>query len=396
MSDTWLRARQVLARHYEVVVLGVVVLALVGGWVTYTTHVAPGTHVEQRQGPTWSATAEFSHAATVRNPNPVYEVDTTLRNRTAYFASATPVLDGTFEYGYTASEDGTLSVSVEPSLVYQRVERDHDGEVTTRYWRRTSRLDGTRTGTLAPGQSVQVPFAVNVSALANRSGQIQEQLGQAPGRTEAIVRASVTVDGTANGQRVRRTDTFTLPVRVGDVYRVTDPGETTEEFDTTRSVRVANTYGPLRRVGGPLGLAAALLAASALLVARWRTDLALRPDEREFLAYRTDRADFDEWINTIALPDGVDDMPRGRAASLGDLVDFAIDTDNSVIEDPDDGSYHVLHDGHHYVYDPPAAPADGLPVGGSEQSEGTGESAADHADDEHPDPLAAVESDEAE
>jgi hypothetical protein len=72
------------------------------------------------------------------------------------------------------------------------------------------------------------------------------------------------------------------------------------------------------------------------------------------LAYEDEREDFDEWISTIRLPDEVFDLPRAEAASLSALVDFAIDTDNSVIEDPDDSAYYVIHDGYLYTYQPPA------------------------------------------
>ena len=47
------------------------------------------------------------------------------------------------------------------------------------------------------------------------------------------------------------------------------------------------------------------------------------------------------------------DRPRASADSLGSLVDFAIDTDNGVVEDPSRGLYCVLHDGYLYTYEPP-------------------------------------------
>lgn len=57
-----------------------------------------------------------------------------------------------------------------------------------------------------------------------------------------------------------------------------------------------------------------------------------------------------EWINQMRIPDEIRERERIEADSLADLVDFAIDTNNSVIED--DG-YYVLHDGMLYTYDPP-------------------------------------------
>ena len=81
--------------------------------------------------------------------------------------------------------------------------------------------------------------------------------------------------------------------------------------------------------------------------------LGLSQTERERLTHEDDRADFDEWITTIRLPDEAFDLPRAEASSLGDLVNFAIDTDNSVAEDPTEDAYYVVHDGYLYAYYPP-------------------------------------------
>jgi hypothetical protein len=74
--------------------------------------------------------------------------------------------------------------------------------------------------------------------------------------------------------------------------------------------------------------------------------------EREQLEYKDDTRDFEEWISTIRLPDEVFDRPQAEATSLGALVDFAIDTNNSVIEDPNERAYYVLHEDYLYIYRP--------------------------------------------
>ncbi|PSQ30968.1 hypothetical protein BRD06_01490 [Halobacteriales archaeon QS_9_67_15] len=38
-------------------------------------------------------------------------------------------------------------------------------------------------------------------------------------------------------------------------------------------------------------------------------------------------------------------------------MDFAIDTDSGVVEEPGGGAYHVVHDGYRYTFEAPAAPA---------------------------------------
>ena len=106
---------------------------------------------------------------------------------------------------------------------------------------------------------------------------------------------------------------------------------------------------------GPSGLA-------GFVAARRLNRLSLSNRERESLALGRDRDDFDEWISKIELPPESLDRPEATATSLAALVDFAIDTDNSVIEDPHSGTYHVLHDGCRYTYRPPDAPDKTLPL----------------------------------
>jgi hypothetical protein len=311
-------------------------------------------HTEQRQVSSWSMTTDFDHAATVRKDNQVYPVGTTLENRSAYFSSITPVLDTTVAFEYAASNDGNITASAETWLKFQRVSRDRNGNVETVYWQMSRELERERATGLEPGEQFRVPVAVNVSRLANRSERIEDQLGRTQGQTEAIVRATVEVNGTVNGAPVSRSEQHALPVEVGEVYGVRDPGAATEQFSSTRAVTVTNTYGPLRRFGAPLVVVLSLGFLAGLAVARHRGALEVTDREREYLAYRDDRSDFDEWINRIRLPPAARTSPRAEAESLADLVDFAIDTDNSVIEDPKTGTYHVVKDDRHYVYDPPS------------------------------------------
>lgn len=386
MSDQWLRVRGLAGRYFAVSVVVLLVLTLLGGWATYAAHAEPGTHVEQRQGSSWSTTADFTHSATVSESNSVYPVGTTLENRSVYYGSIAPILNGTLEYRYGATDGGNLTVATDSTLTLQRVERDRNGEIAARYWETSRTLGQRRSTDVGPGRAVQVPFTVNASALTDRNARISDELGGTTGETEALVHVDVALNGSVNGERVSRTDRYTLPMSVGGIYRISDPGTSSDEFASTRPVTVENSHGPLRSVGAPLLLAASLLALGGLAVARWRDALALTSEEREYLAYRDDREEFDEWINTISLPHGAESLPSAEADSLGDLVDFAIDTNNSVLQDPADGTYHVVHDGYRYVYEPPE-----LPDRGSERPDaaasGADEDPADDADG--PDPIAS-------
>ncbi|WP_411967562.1 DUF5305 domain-containing protein [Haloferax sp. YSSS75] len=374
MADWTIRVRGVVATYFAVVVAVLVVLALASGFAAYSTYANPGTHTEERQGPSWETTANFDHSATVSEPNRVYYVGTTLENRSAYFSAISPVLDGAFTYGYTASESGALVVDTESELVLRSVKRDRNDEIETRYWQMSRDLADPDATHLAPGESVTAPFSFNASALTNQSTKISEELGGSVGTTEAFVRVTVDVSGTVNGDAVDRTEVYTLPVGVGDVYTVSNPGTVTEAHTATEQVVVPNDPDPLTGVGSS-SLFVLSLAALGLVVSKKR-DGTLEPTttEREYLTYREARTEFDEWINRIELPSSAFDLPMAHAASLGDLVDFAIDTNNSVLEDPNDGTYYVIHGDYLYYYDPPTEDPDVDAHDGS--ADGTTQSAA--------------------
>ena len=153
--------------------------------------------------------------------------------------------------------------------------------------------------------------------------------------------------------------TFSLPITSDSgIYRV-QSSPTVETFTETTTVTVENEPSPLQRVGGPVLLLVGLLGAAGLAVARYRGTLEVSDDERELLAYRDDRAEFDEWISTVRLPDEARDLPVAEAETLADLVDVAIDSDNPVLEHPDGDAYSVVHDGYRYTFEAPPEPERG-------------------------------------
>ncbi|MFB6078168.1 MAG: DUF5305 domain-containing protein [Halarchaeum sp.] len=294
----------------------------------------------------------FSHAATVRTPNAVYPAGTTLRDRPAYFTAIEPVLNGSYTFRYAAPR-GDLSVRSDAELVFRSVERGRNGNVTTVYWSRTRPLDARRVDSLPAGDRLVVPFSFNVSRLVDRRDRMSERIGHSPGQAEALVRVALTYDGTVDGRRVNRTRTYAMPVTLGETYHVLGNTTETHAHPITRTVTVPNRPGPLRRVGGPALLLASLAALGALLVLRRTGRLEPTAAERDYADYRDARAEFEEWIHAVTLPDGAADLPRGEAATLADLVDLAIDANAPVLHPPGDDAYYVFHDGYRYVYEPP-------------------------------------------
>lgn len=353
MSDWPLRLRALLDRQFAVVLAILIVLALVGSWMTHTTHATPETTTEERSVSSWQTVGSFNHSATVTESNSLYPTGATLTNRSIYLTEITPWFNGTYTFVYEASEGGDLSGTVSLQFVLRSVEGNQGS--STVVWQTSKPLGTTSRDSLQPGETIRVPFSVNMNETVNRTEIIDGQLDNPPGQPEVVIRATVDFQGTVNSQSVDRVAEHTLPVTLEQgTYRPAHPGRITDQYEKTQTVTVQQTYGLLRAVGGPALLFGPFVALVGLVVARRRGRLSLSPAEQELLAYEDEREDFEEWISTIQLPDEALDLPRAEAASLGALVDFAIDTDNSVIENPDDGAYYVVHDGYLYAYQPPA------------------------------------------
>jgi membrane-associated protease RseP (regulator of RpoE activity) len=351
MTDTELRLRRSLADSFALVVAALVVFALLGGWLAYTTHVSPGSHVEERTTASWEATGDFRYSATVTNGTIAFPEGEVLTNRSVYFTSVSPVLDGSFVYTYTAAE-GDLTVNTTLVLVLHAVGEGSDG-TPIEYWRVTRRLGNDRAASLAPGETLAIPFSRDVNATRRLGERIEGQVGSSEGTVEALLTARVRFDGQVEGQSVSGTRTYRLPIGLEDGrYRVDDPGSIDNRSRSTERVRVTNEYGPLRGVGSVLLLVTSLALLAGLVVSRRAGRLEPSETERERLVYTATRDEFDDWITAASPPQEAFEAPRVEVDSLDGLVDLAIDTNRRVIEDADRGEYLVLGDGVIYTYTP--------------------------------------------
>lgn len=356
-----IRVRATLDRYFLPVLAVALVLGLVGGYVAYGAYATDTTRTETRQVASWESTGEFTHSATVVNDTAVYDEGDVLRNRTSYFRQLTPRLNGSFAYTYAAS-GGDLSVNATTVLVLRSATAaDEGGEQgqATEYWRLESVLGSRQVDGLSPGDRLRVPFSVNVSAAAARLDRVDEQFGTTPGEKQVHVETRLSLSGTRNGQQVDRTRTYRLSVGLGNgIYEVTDAGPTADSGEQTERVTVPVDPGPLRAYGGPLLAVVSLVAALGLGVARVRGTLSVSERERDWLAYRNTRAEFDEWITVASLPDADHRGAAIEVATLEGLVDVAIDTDQRVLEDRTSGLLVVYGEDRTYTYAPPSLPGD--------------------------------------
>ena len=378
MNERTLRIRAFVDSNWGVLLAVFLLLAVAGGWFAYGAYVDPPAETTTEVVSSWSVDAEWSHSATVTEDNTVFPVGTELEDRTTYFGAIAPTLSGAFEVGYSATDASDVSIDAESTLVARSV----DEETETVYWSETDTLDSTAVDELDPDGTVETTFSINTTALDERVGQIREEIGADPGTLELFVRTTVTIEGTFDGDREAAELTYQLPLQLdGTTYTVEDPGPLTEEFERTQSVSEPADPGLLGGIVAPILLVVGLLGAVAVAAGRHTGRFAVDEAERDWLAFRDDRSEFDEWVTRISLPEEALRRPTARAASLQDLVDFAIDNSAGVIEDPARNTFYVVTDEYVYTYDPPAAPGPDLDPDGSDEDGLPPDSGGDPATD---------------
>jgi hypothetical protein len=341
-----------LADAFGTIVVVLVILTLLGGWFTYTTHVTSATHPEERIVAAWESNGAFNHSAIVTNGSEAFPAGTVLANQSVYFTSIAPVLNGTFTYTYDAAT-GNIAANTTLTLVLHSVE-ETSGRNITEYWRITRTLDTQQTDSLVPGEPQRVTFSIDMNATQQRADQIEEEIGGSPGTVETLVVARTTTNGTIENTSVSGVRRYELPIEFSEGrYNVRDPGDLSNQNEVTRQVDVATTHGPLRSTGSLFLFLFPLWALIGLSTARWQGVLDINENERAQLETQAASEEFDEWITVARLPDTVLDVPHIEVDSLEGLVDVAIDTNQRVIDDPDRDGYFVL--GNHVCYTYPPA-----------------------------------------
>jgi len=357
-----LRLRSVVEEYASVALAACLVCLLLGAGLLYVSAVAPGTHAERVTVAAWDGTGEFTHRATVTRENPIYATGLVLSNRSVYYTSVSPVVNGSYVYSYetggagnatnaTGNATGNLTVTVQVRRVLHAVDEKSDAV----YWQTRESIETTERTGVEPGDAVRVGFATNTSALRAQIARIRQQVGRTPGESTFDVTAVVTVSGTVDGHRVAQRRTDTLSLAFDDrVVAVDDPGALTQRHAAEERVTVPNSYGPAWIGAGVILVVASSLGAAALLILRSRGQIALSGAERSRLRHLEERDELDEWISSATLPASAGRGTRIQMDSLSDLVDVAIDTDNRVLADESRDEYVVLGGDATYVYRAPA------------------------------------------
>jgi hypothetical protein len=344
--------RSILNRWLLPLILLSLVLALAGGYVTYDSHVdGAETVVEQQTTGTWTVESEFEHGATVTRDTEVFSAGEELSNRSLYFTTASPELDGTYTVSHDNTDGNAAVTSTNLSLVIRAVEERNGNQVV--HWQTRDSLDTLDAVKVKDGETAATTVSVDIPTILNRTETIQNDLGAAPGQTEVLLVADTTIESSVDGEAFTDTRTDRIEIVPGQrVYRVSTTTAGASSYDATEQVTRTIEPTRLELYGGPVLCVIGLLCMAFLGTARWRGWLAVSDRERARNEFERARDDFDEWISTARIPDA-DDRTPVPTDSLVDLVDIAIDSDRRVLEDGD--RYAVLVDSEIYTYTAPPA-----------------------------------------
>ena len=344
--------RAALSRWFVLVLLVALALTLAGGYITYDSHVdGAETVVEQQTVGTWTVESEFEHGATVTRDTEVFSAGEELSNRSLYFTTASPELDGTYTVSHDNTDGNAAVTSTNLSLVIRAVEERNGNQVV--HWQTRDSLDTLDAVKVKDGETAATTVSVDIPTILNRTETIQNDLGAAPGQTEVLLVADTTIESSVDGEAFTDTRTDRIEIVPGQrVYRVSTTTAGASSYDAAEQVTRTIEPTRLELYGGPVLCVIGLFCMAFLGTARWRGWLAVSDRERARNEFERARDDFDEWISTARIPDA-DDRTPVPTDSLVDLVDIAIDSDRRVLEDGD--RYAVLVDSEIYTYTAPPA-----------------------------------------
>ncbi len=350
-DERGLRIRSVLDAQFVLILLVCLLVAAAGVGLIYATHIEPGTETETQTVAEFSTDSGYEHSAVVTEPNEVFDTGTVLDDRETYFTRISPELDILVATEYLSTDASDMEITLDSVLVIRNAD---EGEV---FWDDEERLATEQSTGVENGDPVAAEYTINISELDERVSELENEVGSSPGATETVIETTVIMEGTLAGESLSHSRTVALDIDIaGDTYTVSELDDRTDSADRTEQVTVERTHGPFRSAVGPVLLILGAISSGWLLYARQQNKLALTQTEQAYLSYRNDRSEFDEWITKIRLPQSVHERETATAESLKELVDFAIDNNTGVIDDPETDAFYAVTDTVVYTYRPPPKP----------------------------------------
>lgn len=351
--------------YFIAVALALAIITAGGAWMTYTTAVEPGSHVEQREFLSWSANGTFNYSGTAVEDSPIFNRgDVRVRQR-FYITNATPKLNGKFKFQFDGAT-GNTTVTSRATLVNYAVPKNESedskkNKINYKYyagsdkriWEISTPLTTDRQQ-VTSNNTATTNFTVDVDSIRDLKKRLMKRHKSLYRVANIKTRVNVTtwVNGTIGGKRVQKVFTYILPIHsTKDYYVVIPPKKPDQEFTFARPVRVPNNPTTLTIAGAVASLIVPLGALVALVYGRKDGWFDVPETARADAKRAKLRTEFDAWVTRGTVPP-VNGRTKVMVDSLEGLVDVAIDSDKRAIEDDETGTYVVLDTDTRYQFIP--------------------------------------------
>jgi hypothetical protein len=320
MSAT-LRLRWVVAAYGRVLVVALVLVGALASFGAWSTYANPPTERVTEDADTQQVGASVQTSALVTGNTSLYERNSRLVDKPAYFLSATPHLTLTTRSAVPAGQAVETGHRLTLHLTAAR-----GGQP---FWNST-RLLVAANGTTRNGTFTSRAI-LNVSNVSQVVGERRAEIGDV-GTLSVVLRLTATYET----DRYEGSLTASAPLALSDgAYWLSGDLGASERRSRTVARQVRRPPDPVAYLGLAAVALLSLLGAAAIGYVR-AEDLDRREIETELAESR-----YDEWISGGEFPTNTEKR-YVRISSLEDLVDVAIDSNKRVLHDAEYDAYAVV------------------------------------------------------
>lgn len=317
-----------------------------GLW-TYEAYTGPEYEAREELASSYTQYGSYNYTAPVTEANPLYAKGTTLEmGKPAYFFAVSPTADISFTYRLEATDSAGISVERETMIV--ATGKEGSGENEKIFWQKKFPLKSEGFDYIENGDSLTHSFSLNVPEIQAMVKGVEDQLKYTQGATIEIV-TRVKYEGKINGENVRGTKDFAIPLIVGSSnYQMPEELEFSETTDKYKKFRVQKEPS-LSTIKMPLSLFlfSAILAGMTIPFMKMNK---VEPVYIEKLENERKRSPFKEFVSKGKLPEERNSLLEVKISSLKELVDAAVDMNARVIHDTEAETDFIIHNGVLYIF----------------------------------------------
>lgn len=322
-----------IKEYFAIIAILLSIFSLVGAYWLYQNSQPTYTTLKQNRT-LYAYEGKFEHWSKVTEPNLLWPVGTSLKDRNTYFLTVSPILNskfdfrlegkGTIEGGITSAADLTVTASKEDEV----------------YWMEKYPLTD-KSKSLEDGVLTMEMPELDLAQIKERIENIQENIKFASGITQVEISIEVLLNGTIDGEEIKKQETYKMPIKISRTSyqvekelskeeEVTEIVEKEFEKDSPHSAKIL----PLSLLIFPIG------ALGYITFERRRLD----NDWLMELKKTSERSEFSDWISQGKLPNHEFEV-EVPVDSLEDLIDAAVDMDDRIIYDNEKAIYFFIKDG---------------------------------------------------